>query len=314
LGQLVMDNREARKHIDVLQQWLLLMDRYNTIHSNFNVNGTRTGRLSSSKPNVQNLPGMIRSRETQSSYSGQSGAMREEEYNLRKAFLAREGHSLVSVDYKQQEMRMFGILARDPHMLPALEHGADIHADIAERIWGLRDEVHREWAKTISFGLIYGMSTGSLQFRLNMPREKSLEVAERYWRTFPRIKPWLQEVIEECKLHGYVTYWSGRRWYEESEMRMYRAANAQIQGGAHDMMMVSFNRVCRYLRKKYPEVKPVNSVHDEIVYDMPDELIQEVVPKIQKIAEVPDLFGIPFFTDVKVGKDFGTLTKVKLST
>ena len=165
-------------------------------------------------------------------------------------------------------------------------------------------------AKTISFGLIYGMSSGSLQYRLNKTREEAIGIANRYWRTFPRIKPWLNEIIEECRTNGFVTYWSGRRWYEDERVFMYKGANATIQGGSHDLLMTAFLRTCDFLDKEYPDIKIFNLVHDELDFEIPDELIDEVVPKLQRIMEVEDLFDLKFFTDVKAGKNYGELEKV----
>lgn len=155
--------------------------------------------------------------------------------------------------------------------------------------------------------LIYGMTSGSLQFRLGLTREQAANIAERYWEAFPRVHPWLFEVIEECKRHGYVTYWSGRRWYEDNPELMYKAANALVQGGSHDLMMVAICRVADFLDKKYPDAKIFSTVHDEIDIEMPEEMVDEVIPQVQEIAEVPDLFDIPFFTDVKVGKNYGVM-------
>lgn len=153
LGQLVSDLREAWKLRNTVAKWKELADANSVIHTTFNLTGTRTGRLSSSKPNTQNLPGDIRSRETQSVFSGQSGSTRSEEYNLRKAFIPRPGHQYAIIDYRQQEIRMFGVLAQDPNMVEALRTGQDIHMQVAKTIWGdSADKTKREWAKTISFG------------------------------------------------------------------------------------------------------------------------------------------------------------------
>src|SRR3972149_7553828 len=107
-------------------------------------------------------------------------------------------------------------------MVKSLASGRDVHADVAEQCWGKRDEVHREWAKSISFGLIYGMTMGSLRFRLNMTMEQAQKLTGDYWKTFPTIKPWLKAVQEECKKGGYLRYWSGRYWREENPMEMYK--------------------------------------------------------------------------------------------
>ncbi len=151
------------------------------------------------------------------------------------------------------------------------------------------------------------MTSGSLQFRLNMSFEQARGIAERYWRTFPRVKPWLMEVINACRQDGYVTYWSGRRWAESEEIKLYKAANALVQGGSHDLLMVAVCRVGKFLEERYPQCHICNLVHDEIDVEMPAELVEEVVPQLQEIMEVPDLLGLRFFNDVKVGTSYGNM-------
>lgn len=306
LGQLVMELRESDKLATTLKKWKSLRDSEGVVHCNFNLAGTRTGRLSSSEPNFQNLPSDVRSRVTQSVYSG-SQITRTAEYNLRQVFVPRPGNVIVAVDYKQMEIRMFGLLAGDENMLEALRTGDDIHARVATAIWGESDKVKREWAKTISFGLIYGMTSGSLQFRLNMTADQARGIADRYWKTFPRVKPWLMEVINACRQDGYVTYWSGRRWSEADEIKLYKAANALVQGGSHDLLMVAVCRVAAFLEEHYPQAHICNLVHDEIDVEMPQELVAELTPKIQEIMEVPDLLNLRFFNDVKVGTTYGSM-------
>ena len=273
-----------------------------------NLTGTRTGRRSSSKPNLQNVESEIRSRETQSTYSGDT-THRIEEYNLRQSFIVPEGWSFVAIDYKQMEMRMFGILAKEPRMLESLQSGRDIHADVAEMVWGERDEVHREWSKTVGFGLIYAMTVGALQLRLNMTSEEAHAVTDQYWRAFPRIKPWLQEIIKECKIGNHVRYWSGRIWREETEVHMFKAANAVIQGGCADLLSVASLRCSRLLNQHPRWGHIVNEIHDEILFQLRNEALQKAIPVLSKTMEVADLMGIPFFTSVKVGKTWGTLEK-----
>lgn len=305
LGELVSSLRETSKLKTTLEGWLKLLDKEPAIHTNFNLTGTRTGRLSSSKPNVQNIPSIFRTRFTQGVYTG--GVERTEEYNLRNAFISRPGYTFVAVDYRQMEMRAFGILSGDPFMLESLAAGRDIHADIAEAVWGVRDKVHREWSKTISFGLIYGMTTGSLQFKLNMTRAQAQKVTDDYWNRFPRIRPWLFGTVEECKRNGYLRYWSGRIWREETEMDMYKGANALIQGGCADVLSIAALRVNRWLQQTGIEATIVSLVHDEIILEVVDEVALVVAAEVRKLMEVPDLFNIRWLTDAKAGKTFGLM-------
>lgn len=290
---------------------------YPTIHTTFNETGTRTGRLSSSRPQVQNIPSDVRVHETQAVYSGDS-FHRTDAYNLRRCLVARPGHTMVSLDHKQQEGRLFGILSKDPVMREALEHKLDIHRMVAKLVWGNDDDLHREWAKTISFGMIYGMTTGSLQHRLNKTKAEADRIANEYLTTFPRIMPFLQEVVKMVGQCGYVRYWSGRIWREDSSEFAYKGANAIVQGGSADLISVAALRVQQYLdslslREGRDVGQLVLIVHDELVVEVLDEYTEgekSIVQDLLKIMEVPDLFGLPFPADAKVGKDFGSMKKL----
>jgi DNA polymerase-1 len=197
-------------------------------------------------------------------------------------------------------------------MLESLRSGQDIHANNAQLVWGTRDDVHREWSKTIGFGLIYGMTTGSLQFRLNMTREEAFHVTDQYWGAFPRVKPWLRETIQQVRKQGYVRYWSGRIWREDIEMFFYKGANALIQGGCADLLSIAALRCDAYL-KQHHLGHIVNLVHDEILFELllNSETTEHLV-NLGHIMEVPDLLDLPFFTDIKTGPDFGSLSKLEL--
>ncbi len=313
LADLIGNIREADKLIDSAETWLELKDSEDDIHTDFNQTGTRTGRLASKHPNLQNVASDVRGRFFQQiltnvEYSAEA-MERSGEFNLRKAFVAREDHSLVSIDYKQMEMRMFGILSGDPFMLKSLDAGSDIHADMAEAVWHNRDHIHREWAKMISFGLIYGMSTGSLQFRLGMTLQAAKKVTEQYWSTFPRTKPWMQGVIADCEKNGCVANWAGRLWWEEDKMEMFKGANAIIQGGCFDLLKTAALRSQDYLQE-HDCGHILSLVHDEIIFEIPNGCLNEHYPALQKIMEVPDLLKHPFLTDVKIGNSYGSMEKV----
>lgn len=311
LAALISDLREAEKLRRTVSSYRELSDSRRIVHSNFKITGTRTGRLSSGEPNLQNVPSEHRTRETQSVYSG--GAIRSEEYNLRQAFRARPGRILLSIDHKQQEMRMFGILSEDPNMLKILASGQDVHLGVALMVWGdcgeERNAIHREWAKTIGFGLVYGMTTGSLQHRLNKTAEEANAIADQYWSTFPRIRPWLQEVIDQVDYQGYVRYWSGRIWREEEYLSFYKGANAQIQGGAADFMSLMAIRAHQLLRlTEWGNI--VSIVHDEILFEVKEEDLETAMPYLLCLMEGPDVFGLPFAADCKTGYTYGSMHKV----
>ena len=315
LGELISSMREADKLRKTYLKWLELQDSNHVLHTNFNLTGTRTGRLSSSKPNLQNIASNVRGRFTQSVFTG--NIERTDEYNLRKAIIARPGFAFLSVDYKQMEMRMFGILSKDPFMLDALLAGKDVHLEIALKVWGdcgyASNMIHREWSKTISFGLIYGMTLGSLQFKLNMTRFEASKVTDQYWAQFPRIKPWMNEIIESCKVNGYVKYWSGRLWREDNPQDMYKGCNALIQGGCADLLSIATIRNDDWCHKVGDGVGIVNLVHDETITEIPAEHILAGARHVAKLMTVEDLLGIPFATDCKVGMSYGDMVKIDKS-
>lgn len=313
LGELVSSLRETNLMLSFLKKWNELSEEDGLFHTNFNITGTRTGRLSSSKPNLQNVPSEVRGRFTQSVFTGDT--TRTDEYNLRKAFAARPGKVFLSVDYSQMEIRVFAILSKDPNMLKAITSGEDVHLYIALKIWGDCgpdiNKIHREWSKTISFGLLYGMTVGSLMYKLNMDRNRAMEVIHQYKSYFPRIDPWMYEIIEDCRVHGYVRYWSGRIWREEDPIYFYRGCNALIQGGAADMLSIAALRVSKWCKSQDNPLNYniVNLVHDEIITEVPDWDVERCAKEISELMQVPDIFGIPFVTDAKWGRTYGDIVK-----
>lgn len=311
LGDLISSMRECDKLRKNYLKWLELEDGNNILHTSFNQTGTRTGRLSSSRPNLQNIASKTRGRFTQSVYSG--SVERTDEFNMRRAIVARPGSAFLSVDYKQMEMRMFGILSQDPFMLEALIAGKDVHLEIAHKVWGDcghdMDMIHREWSKTITFGLIYGMTLGSLQYKLNMTRQQAAAITDGYWAEFPRIKPWMNEIVDSCKRDLYLRYWSGRIWREDNAIDMYKGCNALIQGGCADLLSIAAMRVDKF-NDSLPDTHLVNLVHDETITEVPIGHLQPAIKNIAELMRVPDLLDIPFATEVKIGPSYGVLEKV----
>lgn len=302
LGDIISLLREAVKLQNVLKKWPKLTDANGRLHTNFNITGTRTGRLSSSEPNFQNIPGSWRVKFTQTVFSGELD--RPDAYNLRKAIIPDPGTVLVSIDWRQQELRMFGLLANDPNMVPALQSGQDIHSFVADQVWGAHDVFHRGMAKSITFGLIYGTSTASLSHRLNMTRAEAKTVTNQYWEAFPAIRPFRDLTVEHCTKYGYVRNWAGRYWWEEDQERTYKAVNFLVQGGAADQLKHAVLRCQKFLRDCGAQSHVVSIVHDELIFQMPYEELW-MVPDICSIMELPDIFGVPFPVDVEMGLTWG---------
>lgn len=300
--------RELERLKQVSETWLEMADEEDRIHTSFNQSTVRTGRLSSSGPALQNVPGEIRARTYTHQYSD-FGSLRTGELNLRRSLIAPKGYKIVSIDYKQQEMRLFAVLSQEKAMLELCKQRSDIHRQVAGLVWGETDEVHREWAKAIGFGLVYGMNVNSMTHRLNRSPKEARAIAEQYWSMFPRILPWLNEVIQWCKRENLVRYWSGRIWREDDPRFFYRAANALIQGGAADLLSVAAIRCDRYLRR-VGAGSLISFIHDEMLFEVHEEAISEVMPRLLQIAEVEDLFDVPFLTDGKIGPSYGELKGV----
>lgn len=310
LKSTLLDLRETDKLLDYAKKYLILQDNKGVLHARFNQTRTLTGRLSSSEPNLQNLPTNKRKIDVESVYTG--GAFRTGGYNLRQALVTRSGYKLVSIDHKQQEMRLLAILSEEPTMLEAMRKREDIHLRVAIQVWGDHGEelnkLHREWSKAISFGLIYGLGDESLQeyFTKLGIEASATDVKTQYFETFPKLDPWFKEVIQTVKDTGHVVYWSGRYWYADNYGEGYKGINALIQGGCADFMSVVVLRANQVLEKNgWGYI--VSIIHDEVLFEIEEEYLDLALPVLARVMEGEDVFGIPFATDVAVGESYGTL-------
>jgi len=150
------------------------------------------------------------------------------------------------------------------------------------------------------------MTTGSLKFRLSKTEEEAYEITRKYWGTFPRVQPWFQETVKSMERSHMVRYWSGRIWREEKQDDFYKGCNAQIQGGAADLISIAVTRQQKVLR--YNGWGSVASIiHDETMSEVKDEYLAEAVPVLTRIMELEDIFGLPFRAEAKVGKTYGVM-------
>ena len=314
LGKLVLHLRgteKLRKSIRNSQTnngYLDLVDSNGALHANFNATGSRIGRLACSKPNLQNIVSKYRSYEMEEDYI--DSTIRSDKYNLRKAFIAREGYKLVGIDYRQMEMRMLAILAQESTLLELFQRNGDIHKDMAVRVWKVDDALHRQWAKAIAYGLTYGMSIKKLAFKLNITIPEARILSEQYWTSFPRISPWLTKMQKECEHNKYVTYWSSRIWREENKKFTYKAPQAIISGGCADILSIATLRTNAIIERQNWDDHIVSLIHDEILFEIKDSQVQESIPVLADAMEVDDLFGYRFFTDTKIGPSYGELGKL----
>jgi len=307
LAGLISDLRESYGLSNrYIKNWLKLADSNGVIHPTYKLTGTRTGRLSCEEPNLQNVPNNFPVRLTSHPDDMTSNTV---EYNLRRALIAHEGHKIVASDWAQMELRMLAILSKDELMLDYLISGGDIHSFVAEKIWGTSEKRYRKMAKAISFGLIYGTTAYSLHLKLDVSVEEAQKMIREYFNTFPKIKPWLDSATLECKLNGFVRTWDNRIWREENTEHMWKGANALIQGGCAGITAIASLRIQEWLNESGLSalVHVVNIVHDEIVLEVPDELVPEVADNVSKIMKVEDLFQIEWPTDVEIGPNYGDI-------
>jgi len=271
----ILNYREVQKlkstYVDALPA--LIHPKTGRVHTSFMQAVASTGRLSSQNPNLQNIP--IRS---------------EKGREIRKAFIARdEEHLLLSADYSQVELRIIAALSGEEHMIEAFRSGADIHTATAARLYNITPaEVTREMrsnAKTVNFGIIYGISAFGLSQRVNISRSEAAEIIESYFRSYPRIKTYMNDQIDLAREKGYVSTISGRRRYlrdinsANHTVRGFaerNAINAPIQGSAADIIKMAMIRIGNEIRRRELRSRMVLQVHDELVFDVYKPELEEV--------------------------------------
>ena len=270
------------------------------IHAQFNQTVTATGRLSSSNPNLQNIP--IRD---------------EMGRELRKAFIPDEGEVFFSADYSQIELRLMAHLSQDPNMVEAFLSGDDIHRATAAKIYHLPlDEVtklQRTKAKTANFGIIYGISTFGLASRLNIPRGEAKELIDGYFATYPKVKEYMDKSIEAAREKGYVTTLFGRKRMlpdihsANATVRGYaerNAINAPIQGTAADIIKIAMVHIAQRIRREGLHAKLLIQVHDELNFTVPSaELPQLQRLVLEEMANAAHL-TVPLIADCGSGENW----------
>ncbi|MDE6756109.1 MAG: DNA polymerase I [Muribaculaceae bacterium] len=253
------------------------------IHTSFNQTVTVTGRISSTNPNLQNIP--IRT---------------DDGREIRRAFIPDEGCLLMSADYSQIELRLMAEMSGDPDMVAAFREGVDIHRATAAKIYKMPlEEVsdrERRNAKTANFGIIYGISAFGLSERLDIPRAEAKMLIDGYFETYPRVKEYIDESVESARTRGYVTTVMGRKRYlpdinsRNATVRSYaerNAVNAPLQGSAADIIKKAMIEISREMKARGMRSRMIIQVHDELVFNVvPDELpaLQQLVTRLMEGA------------------------------
>ena len=298
----ILDYRGLKKllstYIDALP--LLINPETGKIHTSFNQTVTATGRLSSSNPNLQNIP--IRN---------------EDGKEIRKAFIPEEGCEFFSADYSQIELRIMAHLSDDKNMIEAFREGDDIHAATAAKVYKVAlEEVSREQrskAKTANFGIIYGISVFGLAERMNVPRSEAKELIEGYFQTYPQIKEFMDKSIEKARENGYIETIFGRKRFlpdinsHNAVVRGYaerNAINAPIQGSAADIIKVAMVGIYHRFMEENLRSKMILQVHDELnfsVYPEEKETVQQIV--IEEMEKAYTM-QVPLRADCGWGKNW----------
>lgn len=293
----VLDYRKFSKLLGTyIDGFLPLVDEGGRVHTEFLQKGTVTGRIASKEPNLQNIPVRTdRGRE------------------LRNAFIAKEGYTLVCADYSQIELRVLAHISNDPVMIDAFNKGQDIHTRTASEVFGVAmedvDKMMRRSAKAVNFGIVYGLSPYGLSTNLEIPYKVAKEYIDSYFERYKGVRAYMSDIVEDAKNKGYVDTLMGRRRYIPQILSGNRnvaafgervALNTPIQGTAADMIKLAMIRV-------YNELKDMNSrlilqVHDELIVEAKDDEADEVKMLLKRCMENVQELKVPVVVDITADK------------
>jgi DNA polymerase-1 len=302
LPDLILRHRGLTKlrstYVDKLPQ--MVNPRTGRVHTSYHQAVAATGRLSSSDPNLQNIP--IRS---------------EDGRRIRRAFVPEPGSRMLAADYSQIELRIMAHLSGDERLLTAFEAGQDIHRATAAEIHGLAPEqvtdAQRRAAKAINFGLIYGMSAFGLARQLGIERQQAQEYVDRYFGRYPGVHAFMERIRAQARADRYVETLFGRRLYltniNHSNNQLRSAAertaiNAPMQGTAADIIKRAMIRVDEWIRTEAPPVRMIMQVHDELVFEVSEDAVEAAGARIRDIMQGAAELRVPLIVDVGVGANW----------
>ncbi|MHB1316717.1 MAG: DNA polymerase [Minisyncoccota bacterium] len=280
----VLEYRELAKllgtYIDTIPQ---MVDGGGRLHASFLQNGASTGRMASANPNLQNIP-------------NRTDIGRE----IRTAFVAKKGSVLVAFDYSQIELRIAAFLSGDQKLIEIFKNGQDVHTEVASRVFGVSasevTKTMRSHAKTINFGVMYGMGVNALRANMGVGKEEAQEFLDGYFNTFSGLAEYLERVKRDTAQKGYTeTFFGRRRYFPEIQSKLpfmkaqaeRMAINAPIQGTEADVIKLAMIQIDKYLKKEKldKKVSLLLQVHDELVYEVEEELVEKISPEIRRIME-----------------------------
>jgi DNA polymerase-1 len=301
----ILEYRQLTKikstYIDTLPE--LVNPKTGRIHTSFNQTRTSTGRLSSSDPNMQNIP-----------VRGELGGQ------VRQAFVSAPGFSLLAGDYSQIDLRALAHLSQDETLVRAFRNDEDIHSATAQLLFGVtKEEVTkdmRRFAKTVNFGVIYGMSEYGLEQATELSREEAGKFIKSYFEKYPGVTKYLNETKEKARRDGYVETLLGRRRYipdinsanrqvREAAERM--AINMPVQGTSADIIKVAMINLYKEMQKRRLGSKMLLQVHDELVFEVPDDEVDFMRKLVSDIMDSAVILNVPLKVDTKVGKNWGEM-------
>ena len=310
----VLEYRELFKlvstYIDSLPE---LLAKEGRLHPRFLQYGTTTGRFASENPNIQNIP-------VKSAYGK----------DIRKAFIAPEGFSLLACDYSQVELRIAAFLSGDEKLIDTFKNGDDIHTSVAAHTFDVKPEEvtkdMRRQAKVINFGILYGMGVSALQKNLGVKRKEAQEFYDTYFKTFDRLAAYMEETKHFMEANGYTETFFGRRRYFEGMNNMMphikaqaerMAVNAPIQGTSADIIKIAMSQIDTWITKEGLEsdVKMILQIHDELIFEVKDAQVDDVAEKVvsimQNVLSLDKTAGVPFVVGKDSGKNWGSLKSLE---
>jgi DNA polymerase-1 len=298
----ILEYREYQKILSTYVDPLLKLaraDAKSRIYTSFGQTGTATGRLSSRDPNLQNIP--VRS------VLGRS---------VREAFVAKEGYKLVSIDYSQIELRLLAHFSQDAALLEAFNNGVDIHLATSTILFGEeKAKEKRSFAKSVNFGLLYGMGPKKLSDELGISTGEAKEIITNYFASFPTVKNFLEGIQERVKIDGYVeTILKRRRIFDyESANGMQKAAfmresvNTVFQGSAADLIKLSMNQIDSMIQDEKLDAFMLLQIHDELIFEVKEEKVEEISKRFVHTMENVLELDVPLECSVSVGDSWGEL-------
>jgi DNA polymerase-1 len=298
----LLEYREVYKLFSTYIEPLLKLskeDKNSRIHTSFVQTGTATGRLSSKNPNLQNIP-----------------ARSKLGLKIREAFVAPEGKKLIGIDYSQIELRLLAHFSQDSVLLDAFNNDKDIHLQTAIALFGEEEAVSkRSVAKTVNFGLLYGMGPKKLSDTLGITTKEAKEIIEKYFASFPTVREYFRKIVDDSKEFGYVqTLLKRRRYFDyENATPMFKAAyeresvNSVFQGSASDLIKLSMNEIHNAISKENLNAKMLLQIHDELIFEVNADEAEVLGERFREIMESVMSLNIPLKASMNIGNHWGEL-------